>query len=108
MIDRFQDHASNERTFLSWIRTAVAVAGFGLLIEKLPAGPSGGSTGLALIALSAALVLISTARFLVIRHEIRNDGPDSRVFGATELLFASMLALLLAALFVYLLGLATN
>ena len=28
MIDKFQDHASNERTYLSWIRTAIAIAGF--------------------------------------------------------------------------------
>ncbi len=106
MIDRFQEHAANERTFLSWVRTAVAVAGFGLLIEKLPSGPSGATTGTALIGLSAALVLISTLRFLIIRREIRKARQDSRAFGFIEVLFASMLALLLATLFVYLFGLS--
>jgi len=106
MINRFQEHAANERTFLSWVRTAVAVAGFGLLIEKLPSGPGGGATGPALIGLSAALVVMSTLRFLVIRREIRKARQDSRSFGFIEVLFASMLALLLATLFVYLFGLS--
>ena len=107
MIDRFQEHAANERTFLSWVRTAVAVAGFGLLIEKLPSGPGGGATtGTALLGLSAALVLMSTLRFLIIRREIRKARQDSRAFGFIEVLFASMLALLLATLFVYLFGLS--
>lgn len=35
MINRFQDNAANERTFLSWIRTAITIAGFGIIIEKL-------------------------------------------------------------------------
>lgn len=65
MINRFQEHAANERTFLSWVRTAVAVAGFGLLIEKLPSGPGGGATGPALIGLSAALVLLLLATLFV-------------------------------------------
>jgi putative membrane protein len=34
MIKRYSDHASNERTFLSWVRTAIAVMAFGFLIER--------------------------------------------------------------------------
>jgi putative membrane protein len=29
MIDHFSDHAANERTFLAWVRTAIAVMAFG-------------------------------------------------------------------------------
>lgn len=34
MIKRYTDHAANERTYLAWIRTAIAVMAFGFLIEK--------------------------------------------------------------------------
>lgn len=33
--NRTRDHLANERTFLAWIRTAVALMGFGILIVKL-------------------------------------------------------------------------
>ena len=35
MIVNFESHASNERTFLSWVRTAVAIVGFGLAASRL-------------------------------------------------------------------------
>ena len=34
MIRNFRDHAANERTFLTWVRTAIAVMAFGFLIER--------------------------------------------------------------------------
>ena len=34
MIKRYTDHAANERTFLAWVRTAIAVMAFGFLIER--------------------------------------------------------------------------
>ena len=34
MINRYTDHAANERTYLAWIRTAIAIMAFGFLIEK--------------------------------------------------------------------------
>jgi putative membrane protein len=30
----FTEHAANERTFLAWIRTAIAVIAFGFVLEK--------------------------------------------------------------------------
>jgi putative membrane protein len=32
-MERYSDHAANERTFLAWIRTAIAVMAFGFLVE---------------------------------------------------------------------------
>ena len=105
MIDRFSDHTSNERTFLAWVRTAIAIAGFGVLIEKLPATPSGTWTGLALVWLSACVVLLASVRFLVIRRQIDADHQDRASFGRIEVLFSAMLALMLVTVFVFLLGL---
>ena len=34
MMERYSDHAANERTFLAWVRTAIAVMAFGFLIER--------------------------------------------------------------------------
>src|SRR4029077_15747584 len=34
MIRRYSDHAANERTFLAWVRTGLAVLAFGFVIEK--------------------------------------------------------------------------
>ena len=30
----FTDHSSNERTFLAWLRTGIAVVAFGFVVEK--------------------------------------------------------------------------
>jgi putative membrane protein len=35
VIHRFRDHAANERTYLAWVRTVLALAGFGILIDRL-------------------------------------------------------------------------
>src|SRR5208282_5460252 len=34
MIRNFRDHSANERTFLAWVRTAIAVMAFGFIVEK--------------------------------------------------------------------------
>jgi putative membrane protein len=34
MIRGYSDHAANERTFLAWVRTGIAVTAFGFVIEK--------------------------------------------------------------------------
>jgi uncharacterized membrane protein YidH (DUF202 family) len=34
MIRGYSDHAANERTFLAWVRTGLAVIAFGFVIEK--------------------------------------------------------------------------
>jgi putative membrane protein len=34
MIRCYSDHAANERTFLAWVRTGIAVIAFGFVIEK--------------------------------------------------------------------------
>jgi putative membrane protein len=31
----YNDHAANERTFLAWLRTGVAVIVFGIVVDKL-------------------------------------------------------------------------
>ena len=79
-----------------------------MLIEKLPAAPDKSWVGLVLVLLSATLVLLTSVRFLVIRRQIEENRLDRVSFGRIEVLFAAMLALLLLAVFVFLLGLARS
>ncbi len=43
--NRARDHLANERTYLSWIRTAVSLLGFGILIVRLRFAPEAGQSG---------------------------------------------------------------
>lgn len=106
MIDRFSDLAANERTWLAWVRTVLAIAGFGLLIDKLsPAGTTRDWFAPVLIGLSALLLVAVTLRFGVLRRMIREDADDSDRFIGSERLLAGVVVLLMLVVFVFLAGL---
>jgi putative membrane protein len=120
MIRNFADHSANERTFLAWVRTAIAVMAFGFLVERfdlflvlvapslagralwLPGQQVGNAAGLALIIFGTAIVVIAAMRFLATAKAIDSEalqrGPGSRF----DLALAVLLGLLGCALFVYL------
>jgi putative membrane protein len=107
MITRYSDHAANERTFLAWVRTAIAMMAFGFVIERFdlflryaapPAAqqkiaPHGGAfadaAGLAFIVLGVAIIAIAGWRFV----------QTAKRF---DLALSGMVGLLGAALFLYL------
>jgi putative membrane protein len=120
MKERYSDHAANERTFLAWVRTAIAVMAFGFLVEKFDlfleiAGQTlarrpvsaggqlvGNIAGLILIGLGAATIVLALLRFR--RTAIEIDSAEM-VPGSGErldIVLAALLAILGAALFVYL------
>ncbi|MGA3140084.1 MAG: DUF202 domain-containing protein [Xanthobacteraceae bacterium] len=120
MIEHYTDHAANERTFLAWIRTAIAVMAFGFLVERFdlflqiagqtlahkalsPTGQLiGNVAGLILIALGAIMIVLSTWRFRRTAAAIDSadiqPGPGARI----DFLLAGLLTVLGSALFVYL------
>jgi putative membrane protein len=120
MIERYSDHAANERTFLAWVRTAIAVMAFGFLVERFDlflqiAGQTlgrhpasirgqlaGNIAGLILIGLGAVTIVVAMARFRRTAAEI--DRPE--MFPGTgqrlDVTLAGLLAMLGAALFAYL------
>ncbi|HEY4860859.1 MAG TPA: DUF202 domain-containing protein, partial [Xanthobacteraceae bacterium] len=92
MIKNFTDHAANERTFLAWVRTAIAMMAFGFLIERFDlflhaiAPSSAGrnlsavgerfanTAGLAFIILGAVMIMIAAARLFVTARQIDSEG----------------------------------
>jgi putative membrane protein len=121
MIERYGDHAANERTFLAWVRTAIAIMAFGFLVEKfdlflriaseslaarkpLPAGGQivGNVAGLLLILLGGAMMVLAIVRFRKIALDI--DAKELRPgTGAwLDVTLVTLLVLLGATLFVYL------
>jgi len=125
MISGYSDHAANERTFLAWVRTGIAVIAFGFVIEKFNlfvltvassasaegahrlqlerlAGPPGRYGALALIFGGLALIVAATARF--VRTGRLLDDPEMHSAGSVhaELSFSVVLVLVVAGLSTYL------
>ncbi|HEX8464798.1 MAG TPA: DUF202 domain-containing protein [Abditibacterium sp.] len=84
--NRTRDHLANERTYLAWMRTAIALIGFGLVIVKLRApdlvphdlapGFSASRTaqiGLLFCAVGLGAVLFATAHYFHIQQAIENE-----------------------------------
>jgi len=120
MIKNFGDHSANERTFLAWVRTAIAVMAFGFLVEKfdlflefaapslagrtlsLPGQKFGNMAGLALIVLGTAMVGIAAARFVRIAKNIDREDVRPGTGSRIDIALAGLLVLLGCALFLYL------
>ncbi len=116
MIRNYRDHAANERTYLAWVRTALALMGFGLLVERFDllmqalasgsARPTGASlsagsdiAGTFLILLGVIVLGISSSRYLRFKRQIASD--EAREFDAARgdvalLLIVGTIGLLMA------------
>lgn len=99
MIERFADHAANERTFLAWVRTAIAVVGFGIAGSRLgPAQPAPWADA-AMLGAGALVVVLAYVRLRIVRRRI--DSPDRATDEATP---ADALLVILVIAFFGLLG----
>jgi putative membrane protein len=122
MIKRYGDHAANERTFLAWVRTAIAVMAFGFVIEKFDLflravasqavlqklAPHGqkfaNAAGLAFIAIGVAMIVLAGLRFVWTAKAIESEEVRSSPGERFDLALAALIALLGAALFLYMAG----
>lgn len=102
MVDNFRDHAANERTFLAWVRTAIAIVGFGLLIGKVAAteASSPHSTG-ALIGAGLLLIAFAGLRFHYQRRRINAGEIGTPAHWSFELILSAMIAVLVILLFAF-------
>jgi putative membrane protein len=119
MIKRYSDHAANERTFLAWVRTAIAIMAFGFLIERFDlflkyavpqmaqpqSAPHGqafaNAAGLAFIVLGVAMIVIAGWRFVRTAKDIENEAEVRSPGERFDLALAALIGLLGAALFLY-------
>jgi putative membrane protein len=102
-------HLANERTFLAWIRTSIAIMAFGFVVERfslfvrqLPfylgrtaippaAGPSA-VLGIIIVGLGALMGVLAFLRYRIVQRQIEEDTFEpSRLL--TVLLMLSLLAI---------------
>jgi putative membrane protein len=124
MITRYTDHAANERTFLAWIRTGLAVIAFGFFLVKLNVfvdATGGGSpphpvaenadaftaiaahyAGLAMVVTGLAIIGRSSAGFERVRRAIDRDEVIRMPRSRAESLLAAALAIAVAIFCIYL------
>lgn len=112
------DHLANERTFLAWIRTSIALMGFGFVVVKfslfikqisvvltnryaLPGKGFSAGIGIALVAIGAVLALLSYLRYRHIEKQLLNKAYYPSFL--LSLLLTIAIVLISALLFVYLL-----
>ena len=125
MIRDYSDHAANERTFLAWVRTGIAVIAFGFVIEKFNlfvetvlisapgeaarqlrlerlSGPIGRYGGPALIFVGLSLIVIAAARFIRTGRLLDDAETHSAGSVRAELILSVALLLFVAVFGAYL------
>ncbi len=124
MIRGYSDHAANERTFLAWVRTGIAVIAFGFVIEKFNlfvqsiamaitpeagrtlrlerlSGPLGRYDGFALILAGSALIVVAAFRFARTGKLLNDPEMHAAATVRMELIWSIVMALLIAGFSAY-------
>jgi putative membrane protein len=121
MIRNFSDHSANERTFLAWVRTAIAVMAFGFLVAKfdlflkiaarslaggrqavaVPGSGFGGAAGVVLILAGTLMVGLAGVRFVRTGRAIDSANPSADS-ARVDLALAGMMVALGISLVLYL------
>jgi putative membrane protein len=119
VIKRYSDHAANERTFLAWVRTAIAVMAFGFLIERFDlflrfATPDLAKTpiahrewfanaaGMAFLLLGIGMIAIAAWRYFRIGKQIDAEEELQGLGERFDLAMAGLLVLLGFSILLYL------
>jgi putative membrane protein len=93
MIKQFTDLSANERTYLAWLRTALALIAFGFMLERfdlflqmfsmavpaerlLHTGVFGRDAGIGMVAMGILVILLSTIRFTSSVRRIRSEREE--------------------------------
>ena len=123
MIANYTNHAANERTFLAWIRTGLAVTAFGFFLVKLnvvvdgvgrgslpdlpaeEAGPfvaaAAHYAGLAMVVVGIAIIARSGAAFERTRRAINRDEVVQIPRSRAEPLLSAALAIAVTVVCIY-------
>lgn len=109
------DYLANERTFLAWIRTSIAVIGLGFVVAKFsvwlrelaagidpgsPIRPAGASLplGVAMMAFGSVISILALIRFRAVNRAIARGevSADGRLVMTVGILVALLGALMIA------------
>jgi putative membrane protein len=91
MIERYRDHAANERTYLAWVRTGITVMVLGFIVEKfeifiarlqglltdkghivaIDKGPE--LVSMALVVLGLLVIVAGAARYFVVKSKLDSN-----------------------------------
>jgi putative membrane protein len=107
MIDRYRDHAANERTYLAWVRTGITVMVLGVIVEKfelflaslqgllvdnahvitLDKGPE--LVSIALVSFGVLVIMAGAVRFFQVKSRL-NSSRDMIYRGMVPMLGISL------------------
>ena len=113
MIPHYNDLAANERTYLAWMRTALALIAFGFLLERFdllvhyftrsineglipPGSAFGREAGIILAALGLLIMLLSTGRFVITTRRLKSEKEEN--YGIRSVLVTGGIFIVLAIL----------
>src|ERR1700722_11791313 len=119
MIKGYTDHSANERPFLAWVRTAIAIIAFGFVVEKFDlfvatladanldvaqrmqiqrlSGPFARYDGVALIVLGIVVLAMALRRFVRIERELDDQETHVARTMRPEFFLSGVLAVMAAA-----------
>ena len=119
LIKKYTDHSANERTYLAWVRTSIAIMAFGFLIEKFEiyisyigkalddknnfqSSLSAELVGLSLFLVGIFIIVMATIRFFMNKKDIESDEHISYNIKVTNIILSSLIILMSIFLFFYL------
>jgi len=73
--NRARDHLANERTYLAWLRTALAVVALGAVLARLPGARTSPVTAAAALALAFGSLALAygTRRYYLVRRDLERN-----------------------------------
>ena len=118
MIKNYSDHSANERTYLAWVRTSIAIMAFGFLIEKFEifisyvgkavedekhfqSSLSAELAGLSLFLVGILIIIVATLRFFMHKEAIESDDTIPYSVKKINIFLSALIILIAVFLFVY-------
>ena len=118
MIKNYSDHAANERTYLAWVRTSIAIMAFGFLIERFEifivyvgkaiedeqhfqSSLFAELVGLGLFLVGILIMVTATWRFFMHKEAIELDETISYNVKRTNILLSALIILIAVFLLFY-------
>ncbi len=119
--DKVRDHLANERTHLAWVRTSIALLGFGVVVARLPfvvgvrqVGPSTGIPAeghggrallLGLLFCVVGIIALGLSAYVYTRNRKAIDSGEFVPAGLSLIVLTGIIALLAVASILFLLRL---